>query len=200
MSEVIDLWAARTTTLRAKPNGEYIVVFENRGADIGATISHPHGQIYAFDHVPSRPARQLRSRWAPDFDSAERTVLRTENWIVYTEHASVYPVSLRIAPLERTADLPSLSQTHRESLASVLITISRALDDLYHAPLPYMLWCNQSPRTVSDWPDAWLNFEIVSPWRDAHVPRYIAAVEVATEEFFNPVDPADIASQLRALV
>jgi galactose-1-phosphate uridylyltransferase len=51
-----------------------------------------------------------------------------------------------------------------------------------------------------DWPKAWFNIEIVSPWRAPHVPRYIAGVEIASGEYFNPVDPADVASRLRALV
>jgi galactose-1-phosphate uridylyltransferase len=63
-----------------------------------------------------------------------------------------------------------------------------------------MMWINQSPRDTAAWPDAWLNLEVVSPWRAPRLPRYIAAVEVATGEYFNPVDPADVASRLRALV
>ena len=62
---VIDLWAERTAALRAA-GAEYVLVFENRGAEVGATISHPHGQIYAYDHVPSRPHRLLTAGWRPE--------------------------------------------------------------------------------------------------------------------------------------
>ena len=194
---VIDLWAERTIALRQLPDGEYVIVFENRGAEIGATISHPHGQIYAFDHVPSRQRRQLEAMWSPEIDSGDREILITDGWKVWTEFASIHPVSLRVAPLEQHPDLPSLSDAQRASLAGVLARVFPALESLFDAPVPYMMWLNQSPRSHNLWPQAWLNFEIVSPWRTTGVPRYVAAVEVASEEYFNPVDPADIAERMR---
>lgn len=198
ISAVIQLWAQRTTALRELPNGEYVVIFENRGKEIGATISHPHGQIYAFDHVPTRQLKQLNAHWSPDVEADNRIILETPDWIVYSEFASVHPVHIRIAPTTQVADLPSLTPLLRTSLAVVLTEVFTALDQLFEAPLPYMMWINQAPRTNTDWPDAWLNFEVVSPWRSQGVQRYIAGVEVASGEYFNPVDPADIAQQLRS--
>ena len=63
--KVIDLWAERTAELGARDDVDYVLVFENRGPEVGATIAHPHGQIYAYDHVPSRQARRLAGGWAP---------------------------------------------------------------------------------------------------------------------------------------
>ena len=198
--DVIDLWVTRTQALHALPDGEYVIVFENRGAEIGATIPHPHGQIYAFDHVPPRPLRQLTSPWRPDLTPGERLVYENPDWIVYSEFASVHPVSLRIASKKQLSDLPALTDTERHSLADALQKLFSALDSLYGQPLPYMMWINQSPRNHDQYPNAWLNIEVVSPWRAAGVPRYIAAVEIATEEYFNPVDPADLATRLREIV
>lgn len=197
---VVNLWAQRTQALREKPNGEYVIVFENRGAEIGATISHPHGQIYAFDHVPPRPARMIAAGWEPDVASAELLILEVDGWRVFSEYAAVYPVSIRIAPIHRIADLADMNAVDRAILAAILVRVFAALDALFDAPLPYMMWINQAPRTRDDWPDAWFNIEIVSPWRAQGLPRFIAGVEVASGEFFNPVDPADVAARLRALV
>lgn len=198
--DLINLWIDRTLALEALPSGEYVIIFENRGAEIGATIPHPHGQIYAFDHVPSRPLRQLLAKWRPDEAPNDRLIYEDSDWIVYSEFASVHPITLRIATKHRVPHLPSLSNSQRNSLAAVLSSVFGALDALYEQPLPYMMWVNQSPRTHAQYPDAWLNIEVVSPWRAAGVPRFIAAVEVATEEYFNPVDPSDIASRLRDLL
>ena len=63
--KVIDLWAERTDAARGRDDVDYVLVFENSGAEVGATIAHPHGQIYAYDHVPSRQARRLAGGWAP---------------------------------------------------------------------------------------------------------------------------------------
>jgi UDPglucose--hexose-1-phosphate uridylyltransferase len=176
------------------------MIFENRGAEIGATISHPHGQIYAFDHVPHRSAQQLTASWAPEVDPSDRLIFSNEHWVVYTEHASVFPVNIRVAPTTCFPDIPSLPPEYRATLASTIVQLFASLDELFGAPLPYMMWFNQAPRQSSQWPTAWLNMEIVSPWREANVARYIAAVEVATQEYFNPLDPADVAARLRTLM
>ena len=200
IARIVDLWCERTSDLRTLPGGEHVVVFENRGAEIGATISHPHGQIYAFDHVPDRPARMLRAAWTPEVDPGDRFVADASGWRTWCDAAPVFPVSLRIAPAERRPDLPSLDAGERRGLARTLSQIFGALDRLYGEPLPYMMWINQAPRSAADWPAPWLNIEIVSPWRAPRLPRYIAGVEVATGEYFVPVDPADIAARLRALL
>ena len=197
---VVNLWAQRTQALQEMPDGEYVIVFENRGAEIGATISHPHGQIYAFDHVPPRPARMIAAGWEPVVASDEHVILEVDGWRVFSEYAAVYPVSIRIAPIHRVADLADMNAVDRAILAATLVRVFSALDALFDAPLPYMMWINQAPRMRDDWPDAWFNIEIVSPWRAQGLPRFIAGVEVASGEFFNPVDPADVAARLRALL
>jgi UDPglucose--hexose-1-phosphate uridylyltransferase len=200
ISELVHTWSKRTTELRQLPGGECVVVFENCGAEIGATISHPHGQIYAFDHVPTRIATQLHNHWTPDDNPDDRLVFELNGWRLWAEYAAVHPVSLRLAPTQRVADLPSLSNEQVHALAHALSTTFSAFNTLFEDQAPYMMWWNQSPRTRSDWPDAWLNMELVSPWRANRVPRYIAGVEVATGEYFNPVDPADIADRLRKAI
>lgn len=196
---VVDLWAERTEALRARPGVEFVLVFENRGPEVGATIAHPHGQIYAYDHVPSRPLRRLEAGWEPERDPADRLVIDADGWRVWSQHAPVHPISLSIAPTERLADLPAADGATRDALAATLCDLLGRLDRLHARPLPYMMWLYQAPTSpVGDTPP-WLNIEIVSPWRSAGVPRFVAAAELACEEYFNPVDPADVAARLRAL-
>jgi UDPglucose--hexose-1-phosphate uridylyltransferase len=80
-----------------------------------------------------------------------------------------------------------------------LIDVLSRLDRLYDQPLPYMMWLNQRPTDGGEWPQAWFNIDIVSPWRRAGVPRFIAAAEVACDEYFDPVIPEVLAEQLRTL-
>lgn len=195
--KVVDLWAERTDHLRSQPGVEYVAVFENRGAEIGATIAHPHGQIYAFDHVPSRPSRLISAGWEPDADPGERLVAANDHFVAYAQHASIHPVSLVIAPVIRMPDLPSLSADQRDSLASIMVSVLGSLDAVFGAPVPYMMWFMQKP-SGSGGDGTWMHLEIVSPWRAPNLHRYVAAVEIATEEYFNPVDPADIAARLRS--
>jgi UDPglucose--hexose-1-phosphate uridylyltransferase len=195
--KVIDLWADRTAELGARDDVDFVLVFENRGAEVGATIAHPHGQIYAYDHVPDRPLRLLEGKWHPDTMPGERFVARAGSWSACVPFASNYPIALSLAPDEQIPDLPSLDDTGRNDLAALMVDVLGRLDALYGQPLPYMLWFNQQPTDAGEWPQAWLNVEIVSPWRRAGVPRFIAAAEVACGEFFNPVIPEVLAEQLR---
>lgn len=197
--KVIDLWADRTTALGARDDVDFVLVFENRGAVVGATIAHPHGQIYAYDHVPDRPSRRLAAAWHPEPDPGDRAVATVAGWTTYVPWAPVFPVELQIAPIERVPDLPTLGDAGRDEMAHVLVDVFERLDRLYERPLPYMMWLNQRPTTATGYDDAWFNIELVSPWRAPGVLRFIAAAEVASNEYFNPVDPADLASRLRAL-
>jgi UDPglucose--hexose-1-phosphate uridylyltransferase len=196
---VIDLWAERTVELGRRDDVDYVLVFENRGPEIGATITHPHGQIYAFDHVPERQLDSLSAPWAPDTDPGDRLVIARDGWTVTVPVASPFPVALSIAPDARVADVVSLNVGARTALASVLVDVFARLDRLFERPLPYMMWLNQRPTDGGAWADTWFHIEIVSPWRAAGVQRFIAAAEVATGEYFNPVAPEDLATRLRSL-
>ncbi|HAP76063.1 MAG TPA: galactose-1-phosphate uridylyltransferase [Acidimicrobiaceae bacterium] len=197
--KVIDLWSQRTAALGARDDVDFVLVFENRGPEVGATIAHPHGQIYAYDHVPDRPRRLLEGKWEPDSTPGDRLVLRRDGWQVCVPYAATFPIALSVAPLEQVPDVVSLDGTARDALAGVLVDVLDRLDRLYDRPLPYMMWLNQRPTDGGEWPQAWFNIELVSPWRSAGVPRFIAAAEVACNEYFNPFIPEVLAEQLRAL-
>ena len=197
--KVVDLWAERTTQLQQRSDVDYVLIFENRGAEVGATISHPHGQIYAFDHVPRRQHSILQSKWKPDPQPADRSVINGDHFVAYAQYAAIHPVSLVVAPHQQVSLLSQLGDELRDELASILHKTFVALDQLFDAPLPYMMWITQAPAKTQ-YENAWLNIEIVSPWRAKGVQRYIAAAEVSTEEYFNPVNPADISQRLRTLV
>lgn len=197
--KVIDLWAERTEALGARPDVDSVLVFENRGAEVGATIAHPHGQIYAYDHIPERPLRLLEAKWAPDLQPGDRLVVERDGWVASVPFAATFPIALSIAPRLQVPDLAALGSGERDALATILTDVLGRLDRLYDRPLPYMMWLNQRPTDGGDWPQAWFNIEIVSPWRSAGVPRFIAAAEVACSEFFNPVIPEVLAEQLRDL-
>jgi UDPglucose--hexose-1-phosphate uridylyltransferase len=197
--KVIDLWAERTAVLGARDDVDYVLCFENRGREVGATIAHPHGQIYAYDHVPSRQSRRLAAGWTPDKAPGERVVVERDGWSAWVPYAPTFPVAVEIAPIERMPDLPGMDGPSRTGLAAILIEVVGRFDALYGTATPYMLWMNQRPTVAEGFDDAWFNIEIVSPWRAAGVQRFIAAAEVASEEFFNPVIPEQLAERLRVV-
>ena len=197
--KVVDLWADRTAELGARTDVDYVLVFENRGAEVGATIAHPHGQIYAYDHVPARQSQRLHGGWHPDKAPGERLVADGDGWCAWVPHAPTFPVAVEIAPANRIPDLMAMDDGDRNALSAILVDVLGRLDRLYDAPLPYMLWLNQRPTVADGYEDAWFNIEIVSPFRSAGVQRFIAAAEIASDEYFNPVVPEEIAATLRSL-
>lgn len=203
MHELVDVWTQRTSELGARDDVDFVLIFENSGREVGATIDHPHGQIYAFDHVPDRPRRRLAAGWKPD-STGDRVITEHAGWVATVPYSSAYPLAVEIAPVERIADLPSVNASQRRAFGEILQDVLRRIEKLHDGPTPTMMWFNQAPsvrgarnREIEGLADAWFNAEIVSPWRAPKVMRYIAAAEVATSEYFIPVVPEDLALRLR---
>ena len=193
---VVDLWAKRTEALGARHDVEYVLVFENRGAEVGATIAHPHGQIYAFGFVPDLPLREL-VRGDQLGDPGDRLVATAPGWRAWVPEAPVFPYAVRLVPDAPVPDLPSLGHAGRDGLAELLVDVLSRFDRLFAAETPYMLWIHQRPFDGRYWPGARLHVEIVTPWRAAGVLRYVAAGELGSGVYFNPVDPEAAAQALR---
>jgi UDPglucose--hexose-1-phosphate uridylyltransferase len=194
--KVVDLWAARTTALGAREDVAYVLVFENRGAAVGATLAHPHGQIYAFEFVPELPRRELL-RGTRLGEAGDRFVADAPGWCAWVPEASVYPYAVRLVPDGAVPDLPSLDDAGRDALAELLVDVLGRFDRLFGSETPYMLWIHQRPFDGQAWPDARLHVEIVTPWRAPGVLRYVAAGELGSGVFFNPVAPSAAAQALR---
>jgi UDPglucose--hexose-1-phosphate uridylyltransferase len=194
--KVIDLWADRTTVLGSRPEIEYVLIFENRGSEVGATIAHPHGQIYAFDFVPELPLKELqRGELFPE--PGNRLVATAPGWRAWVPDAPIFPYALLLVPDDPVPDLPSLDDAGRHGLAELLVDVLERLDRVMAAQTPYMLWIHQRPFDGNEWPGARLHVEIVSPWRAPDVMRYVAAGELGSGVYFNPVSPLEAARSLQ---
>jgi UDPglucose--hexose-1-phosphate uridylyltransferase len=196
---VVDLWADRTAQLGARDDVAYVLVFENRGPEVGATIPHPHGQIYAYDEIPPVPARELAAQGCAlcSPPSADLLVRRTDGWLTSVPTAADWPYGLVVAPEAHLPDLPALDDDRRDGLAATLIDAFGRLDRLFDAPMPFMAWFHQRPTDGGDWPTAHVHLHVAPLLRSPGVPRYVAAAEVGGGIFFNPVRPEAAAAALR---
>jgi UDPglucose--hexose-1-phosphate uridylyltransferase len=199
---IVDLWADRTAALGQRDGVDYVLVFENRGEEVGATIAHPHGQIYALDHVPDVPLTELRRSdggacLVCDPADDALSVTTATGWRAWVPQASAFPYALLLAPDVHRPDLPSLDGPQRDGLAAVLVDALGRLDRLFDAPLPYMLWIHQRPTDGGAWPEAHVHVHVVSPMRSRDVQRYVAAAELGSGTYVNPVVPEDAAAALR---
>ena len=202
---VIDLWAERTIALLERPEIEYVLVFENRGPEVGATIDHPHGQIYGYPFVPPAPAREVGPGACAvcrdveaELEAGSRVVVQHGNWVAWVPYASGYAYGLRIAPRTHVPSLPALDDTARDDLARVLVDALGRYDRLWpgtDAHFPYLLWFHQAPASDGD---AWhVHAHVAPPLRAPGVPRFVASGELGSGTLSNPVVPEDAARALR---
>jgi UDPglucose--hexose-1-phosphate uridylyltransferase len=190
---VVELWAERSAALLERPEVEYVLVFENRGADAGATIPHPHGQLYAFPFVPPVPVREAEVAARDGCalcaeEPGERLVFDGRGWRAYVPYASAYPYGLLLTPREHVPSLPELDSTGRDGLAAALGDVLARYDRLFGVPFPYMLWVH---------PGVHLHVHLAPPRRGAETIRYVAAGEVGSGTLMNPVVPESAARALR---
>lgn len=208
---VVDLWAERTDALLARPEIEYVLVFENRGREVGATIDHPHGQIYAYPFVPPAPRHEgevARAHGCPlcaelrlERDDEQRIVHENDHWSAYVPYASQYPYGLRLTARAHCARLADLDGSARDGLGDALGDVLARYDRLWQgrpgaSPMfPYLLWIHQAPRHDAE--HHHLHVHVAPPQRAPGVARYVASGELGSGTFSNPVPPEVAAAALR---
>ena len=195
---VVDLWAERTEALLARPEVEYVLVFENRGALVGATIPHPHGQIYALPFVPPVPRAEAKvagehgcpvcAATRDEVAAGTRIVHDEGGWITYVPFASTYPYGVLLAPHEHRDGLPGLDDGSRDGLAAALVDIVGRYDRLFDVEMPYLMWVHHGVH---------VHVHFAPPMRSATTPRYVASGELGSGTFGNPVAPEAAAAALR---
>ncbi len=205
---IVDLWAERTTALLARPEVEYVLVFENRGREVGATIDHPHGQIYAYPLVPPTPAREgavarehgcsVCAELTAELEAKTRIVTSHGDWYAWVPYASGYSYGMRIASRTHRDSFAALDGVERDDLAAVLTDALSRYDRLWPTAgyqFPYLLWFHQAPAAGGD---EWhLHAHIAPPLRAPGVARFLASGEVGSGTLSNPVEPEAAAQALR---
>jgi UDPglucose--hexose-1-phosphate uridylyltransferase len=207
--KVIDLWADRTEALLARPEIEYVLVFENRGRDVGATIDHPHGQIYGYPFIPPAPAREqhdssercaLCREVASELRAGVRIVAQHGDWVAWVPFASGYAYGMRFAPRAHVGSIPALDDRARDDLSHLLVDALGRYDRLWPEPertdrFSYLMWFHQAPASGGD---GWhVHAHVAPPFRAPGVPRYVASGELGSGTLSNTVVPEDAARALR---
>jgi UDPglucose--hexose-1-phosphate uridylyltransferase len=214
---VVDVWADRTRELSALEAVEHVFPFENRGEEIGVTLHHPHGQIYAYPFVPARTASLLRAATehhqatgrllgadllAAELEAGSRVVIRGAHWTAYVPYAASWPVEVHLVPNRDVPDLVALDDDERDELAEVYLDLLARLDRYYEAPdgapiaLPYIAGWHQAPvrrgRDVSR-----LHLQVMSVLRAPGRLKYLAGSESGVGAWINDVSPESVAARLR---
>ena len=214
---VIDTWADRTTVLGARPEVEHVFCFENRGPEIGVSLHHPHGQIYAYPYLPQRTQVLLdraeehlaatgrllgADLLAAERADGSRVVVSGTHWTAYVPFASRWPLEVHLAPHRDVPDLAALDDDERDELAVVYRDLLRRVDRFHVAAdgspvaMPYMSTWQQAPskrgRDASR-----LHLQLMSVLRAPGKLKYLAGSESGVGGWINDVPPERTAARLR---
>lgn len=211
---VIDAWAHRTEALSAMPGIRQVFCFENRGADIGVTLLHPHGQIYAYPFIPPRAA-VLAARAAEFYEasgrkqtlmghalssersSGDRMVIEGKYFSAFVPFAARWPLEVHLVPHRQVADLAALTDEERNELTTVYLELLGRIDALYPTPTPYIAAWQQAPIDDALRPAGYLYLQLTSPRRAADKLKFLAGSEAAMGAFINDTTPESVADALR---
>ncbi|MEV8088160.1 galactose-1-phosphate uridylyltransferase [Streptomyces nigra] len=218
---VLDAWTDRTSELSSLPAVEQVFCFENRGAEIGVTLGHPHGQIYAYPFTTPRTALMLRSLARHKaatgggnlFDAVlerelagERVVLESEHWAAFVPYAAHWPYEVHLYPKRRVPDLLALDEAARTEFPQVYLELLRRFDRIFgegEPPTPYISGWHQAPfgrsaesdGVVRD--DFALHLELFTIRRTSGKLKFLAGSESGMNVFINDVPPERAAERLR---
>jgi UDPglucose--hexose-1-phosphate uridylyltransferase len=211
---LFEVWTDRYAELGAVDDIKYIYPFENRGVEVGVTLHHPHGQIYAYPFVPPVPATELQQQRGY-YERTGRNLLcdhldaeiRDGRRIIYLcEHAvAAMPVCARysyevwIAPRGPAESLATLDTAQRSAMARALKTVLLKFDGLWNRPFPYILAFHQAPTDGQRHPEAQLHIEIYPAYRMPNRLKYLAGSEIGAGVFTADTLPEDKVRELQAV-
>ena len=208
---IVDLWTRRSEELFAKPEIEYVYVFENTGVAIGVTMPHPHGQIYAFPFIPPYVERELAAGQEyfarrkeclycdvleGELADGRRVVVESPSFVAFVPYAARFPAEVQIYARRHIAKLSDLNDAEKTDLAGMIRVVRRKYDNLYNQPMPLMMIVRQAPAK-GEHPYFHFHVEFYPIQRSATKLKYLAGVETGAGTFLNDTVAEERAAELR---
>jgi UDPglucose--hexose-1-phosphate uridylyltransferase len=209
---LLQVWGERTQRLGDRDEIKYVLPFENRGAEVGVTLHHPHGQIYAYPVVPPVPARMqqvaqehfvahgrgpLQALIDAERKANQRILYAGPHAVAFVPVCARYPYEVWIAPTEPVTGFAQLAPRQGADLARALKTVLLKYDGLWQRPLPYLMAWYQAPTDGEAHPEAHLHAQIYPPYRTRDRLKYLAGTEIAAGFFAMDALPEDKARELQ---
>ena len=203
------VWRHRYEELSAREDVDYVLIFENRGVEVGTTLHHPHGQIYGYPFVPpvallERAADERLGGCATcalgerERADGARVVLDGEAVCAYVPYAARWPYEVHIVVRAHRPSLLECSAAELHDLARALQAVGRGYDRLFDRPFPYVMVVHQAPSDGRG--DGHVHVEFYPPLRTADRLKFIAGSEQGAGTFIQDTLPEETAAALRAAV
>jgi UDPglucose--hexose-1-phosphate uridylyltransferase len=209
---LIQVWTNRYNELGSLEYVDYVFIFENKGKEIGVTLVHPHGQIYAYPFIPPVIERELAScrRYerntgkclicdilAEEIRDGRRLVAANEHFVAFVPFYARYPYEVHIASTAHRRCLPELSFPEKRSLSRILKTVLAKYDNLWGVSFPYMMVLHQKPTDGNPHRSYHFHIEFYPPYRTKEKLKYLAGSESGAGVFINDTLAEEKAKELR---
>jgi UDPglucose--hexose-1-phosphate uridylyltransferase len=191
---VVDTWAALTAELGDIPWVRHVQIFENRGAMMGASNPHPHGQVWANEHVPDEPAKELNRQRAyaaadgscllcdylqAELHSGDRIVCHNAEYVALVPFWAVWPFETLVLPRRHHGALPDLDDQSRDGFADILQRLTSAYDRLFGVEFPYSMGIHQRPTDGTAHPQVHMHAHFYPPLlRSATIRKFMVGYEL----------------------
>ncbi|MDM5340741.1 galactose-1-phosphate uridylyltransferase [Fictibacillus enclensis] len=214
MKKLMDLWTDTFVQLEQDPNHEYVMIFENRGEEVGVTMPHPHGQVYAYPFVPLKVKTELNAckeyfeennrnmfddMVAEEKRFGERVILETEHFIAFIPFFTDYPYGAYIVSKDERTAITEFSEEEKMELGDMLQELVGGMDLIYDKLFPYMMVMHQRPSDRKDDYNDFYRFhiEFYPPLRASDKIKYNSSSETGGWAAANPTKVEDNAEILR---
>jgi UDPglucose--hexose-1-phosphate uridylyltransferase len=203
------VWRHRYQELGAREDVRYVLIFENRGVEVGATLHHPHGQIYGYPFLPPVPKLELAADTRlggcascellrRELEDGRRIVHENEHVAAYIPYAARWPYETHVVMREHRSSLLDCEPEELRLLAECLQRLTRGYDALFARPFPYVMVLHQAPTDGQS--DGHLHVEFYPPLRTATKLKYPAGSELGGGTFVGDTLPEDSAEALREAI
>jgi UDPglucose--hexose-1-phosphate uridylyltransferase len=211
IAKLVEVWTDRFEALSSHPFVEYVLIFENKGKEIGVTIPHPHGQIYAYPFLPPLIEREILSArkyyeqhgkclfcsvMEQELQDGRRLVTRNEHFVAFVPFFARFPYEVHVVPVRHVGTLPEMSVEEHWSLAEMLSVVTRTLRNLWEMSIPYIMLLHQSPAREVNSPSYHFHVEFYPFNRTRDKLKYLAGSEQAGT-FINDTLAEETAASLR---
>lgn len=213
LRNLVEVWADRFRDLGGRDFIDYVLIFENKGKDIGVTLTHPHGQIYAFPYIPPKIQRELESasRYqrqtgrclfcdivSEEIADGRRIVIENNSFVAMIPFFARYPYEVYVFPRKHHQTMLEFNEAQRTDLANILKALLLKYDCLWGMSLPYMMIMHQAPTDGRDYGYYHYHIEFHPPNRTATKLKYLAGCESGAGSFINDTAAEEKAAELRA--
>ncbi len=191
---VVDVWAEQNQELGGRPEIGYVQIFENRGAMMGASNPHPHGQIWATQSLPDEIVAELAAQTAYmdrhrrsllvaylalELDRQERLICENETFVALVPFWAVWPFEALVLPRSPVARIEDLDDQSRDGLADILQQLTSTYDRVFDTPFPYSMGLHGAPPDGDPHPEWQFHLHFYPPLlRSATIRKFMVGFEL----------------------